>query len=428
MLVDDHFDEDAEKSVIFSIANGTSHAPRLFKELKKEDFFNDQCRRRFERLHRAYTNGQLIEFAAQHSASVDAPGNLLPLWDAVGTIVNHSIRRRIVRASMEVAEKCADYSESVGELQLKLKDAILEAIDSRCVKAPSSTNDDLKKVIDGMQNSTSSFYTGIPTLDDIAPIQYGDFVIIAARPGVGKSALLTGMALNNFMPKTQNRKGLFFCIEMDARQNYARLSSHLSNVPLEKYINAKRNPPTESEMQELSKSIASISERFPERWFIEGAVSIDDICEMTAIYKPDFIMVDYVQIVKSSGEGHERLAGISTKLRMLALEQNVAVIAVAQLNRDANGAVPSMSQIKGSGQFEQDATHIFLLDRPESERLNTIAKRNYYDRRGNAVEIMNQVNPTNKAVLICCKNRNGPTFYEILNFNPKTTSFTPYET
>jgi replicative DNA helicase len=421
--MDNHFDINSELNIIYTIGYGSNHTPRVFRELHPDDFFDTGCQTRFAAYHKAYQIGQLAEFSKQKKDLLIKPDGTIPLWDAVNTVRNHAIRRKIEKAMYDVAEKCRDYSEDITELQGELKAAVMEAIDTRACKAPSVTKDDLVKVVDGMENMTAAFYTGLEAVDNNAPIQHGDFVMICARPGVGKSALSTGMIMSNFLGNDK-RSGIFFCIEMDARQNYARISSQMCRVPLTKYINSRNNPPTKGELNSIMGTIDTISEEFPERWFVEGAVSLDEITDMTEIYKPDFIVVDYVQIVKTSGEGHEKLAKISTALRMLALEKRVAVIAIAQLNRDASGAVPVMSQIKGSGQFEQDATHIFLLDRPESERMNKIVPRHYFNKQGNEVNIFNPTIPTDKAALICSKNRNGPPFYSLLNFDPQTTSFT----
>lgn len=420
-----HIDKNAEINIVFAIGSSSNHAKRIFRELLSEDFFDGTCKRRFEKYRKAYQIGQYTEFAVQHRSQLETPENVMPLWDAVKVVQNHAIRRKVEKAMQEVGLLCRDYSNDISGLQIQLKDTILEAIDSRVCKSPSRTKDDLIKVMDEMEKTNTAFFTGLPHVDRYAPIQPTDFVMICARPGVGKSALSSGMVLQNFLGPDK-RRGIFFCIEMDVRQNYARLSSQMSNVPLSKYINRQHNQSTAAETQAMLDSFGKIGEEFPERWFVQGAVSIEEIEEMVEIHKPDWIMVDYVQIVKASGEGHERLTKISMALRMLALEKNIAVIAIAQLKRDASGAVPSMSQIKGSGQFEQDATHIFLLDRPESEPLNSVAPRNYCDERGTEVAIWEKGTKTNKACLICSKNRNGAPFYQILNFYPESASFNEY--
>jgi replicative DNA helicase len=232
----------------------------------------------------------------------------------------------------------------------------------------------------------------------------------------------------NFTGKNRKR-GLFFCIEMDTRQSYARISSQMSNVPLAKYINGKNNPPSKAELSRVMENFGEISKEFPESWFVEGAITLDEICKITEMHKPDFIMIDYIQIVRSKVGRNttERLEHISMELRDLALREQIAVVAIAQLNRDADGTIPKMSNLKGSSQLDQDATHIFLLDRPESEMLKKVERRDYCNLRGDPVSIYDSTIKTNRAALLCSKNRNGPSFYTLLDFNPTTTNFTEYQ-
>jgi len=427
--MDTHFNINAEQNVIFAIVTGTAHTPRLLQEIKSDDFMDPNNERIFENLHKAYIAGQLAEYTGQVIGEINTPENMMPLWSAAKTVINHSIRRKTEIAMASILELVRDYSNDITSAHRQVRDVISEAIDPRACKVPSKTVDDTKTVQAGMMNNEKAFYTGIPQVDISAPIQPGDFVVLGARPGVGKSAVATGMILENFLGNDRKR-GLFFCIEMDARQSYSRLSSQMSGVELRKYINSRTFKATKREITEIAASICKIEDEFPEEWFIQGGVTLEEVISMVEIHKPDWIMIDYVQILKTEKkfrDNVERLNYISTELRNLALKTGVAVIALAQLNRDAHGLAPSISQIKGCGQFEQDATHIFLLDRPESERTHKDIRRSYFNREGNEVSIYNSSVPTNLAAMLTSKNRNGPTFFELLRFHPETTSFESYE-
>lgn len=424
-----HFDTNAENNVIFAIVTGTSHTSRLFQEIKADDFMDNANARRFERLHSAYISGQLTEYISQIIEHVIAPESMMPLWSAARAVINHSIRRKTEQAISGILELVRDYSNDITSAHMQVMSIISESIDPRACRVPSKTADDIKTVQAGMMNNEKAFYTGIGQVDISAPIQPGDFVVLGARPGAGKSAIASGMILENFLGDDRKR-GLFFCIEMDARQSYSRLSSQLSGIELRKYINSRTFTPSKGEVAEIARSLCDIEKEFPEEWFIQGGITLEEVVSMVGIQKPDFIMIDYVQILKTEKNFRtdvERLNYISTELRNLALQTGIAVVVLAQLNRDANGAAPAISNIKSCGQFEQDATHVFLLDRPESERTNRTIKRSYYNREGHEISIYNIEKPTNLAAILVSKNRNGPTFYELLRFHPETTSFTPYE-
>jgi len=422
-----HFDITAEHNIIYAIGTGSKHAERLFKEIKPDDFFDNINQRRFNKYHQAFQNGQLQEFIKQFADQTEVPETIQPIWEAAKAVQNHAIRRKIQTATEQITASCNDYSQSVPELQRELQAAILEAIDERAVKAPSKTIDDIEKVKDARKNCTHAFYSGLKFVDKNAPIQPGDFVIIGARPGVGKSALATSMVIPNLMG-TDKKQGLFFCIEMDVRQGYSRISAQLSGVPLTRYISAKQHPPSDYEINNMDQSLEDIAANFPDRWFIEGGISLEEIKQMVELYKPDWILIDYLQLIKAPGrDARERNENISIGLRELGLKTKTAIIGLVQLNRDANGAPPAMSQIKHSGQYEQDATHIFLLDRPESEPTADPKGRSYHSKTGERIELIKEHDKTNKACLLCSKNRNGPPFYQILDFNPQTTEFMEYD-
>ena len=424
----EHYDTEAEVNVIYAIGTSPEHIHKIFNDVSEDDFTDGTCKRRFQKYHKAFQSGQYQEFADQHEPQLTMPDKPMKLWSAVKIVQNHAIRRKMEAAISEVATQCRDYSNDVKDVQSSLKDVIMAAMDARAIKAPSQTRDDLQKVIDSMQDSTIAFYTGLPMSDKTAPVKPGDFAMVCARPGVGKSALCTGMIAENFMGKDP-KHGIFFCIEMDVSQNYARLSSQMCGVPLAKYINQTHNPASAGEMSSILETFQTIQGAFPERWFVQGSITLEEIKDMVEIHKPKWIIIDYVQILRTKQKFSnpvDRLTYISMELRDLALTKNIAVIGIAQLKRDDTGAVPSMSQIKGSGQFEQDATHIWLLDRPESEPLGKKSGRNYLTEEGNQIQLHIEGTRTNKAALICSKNRNGPPYYTILDFDPTSTRFKEY--
>jgi replicative DNA helicase len=423
-----HFDQNAEQNVIIALCV-SHHTTQIFRELIKDDFFDGKCQKQFAWLHKAYAAGNFHEAASQAvQKGITEPSKILPVFDAVNAVRNHAIRRKMEKGIYDTTSLCRDYANPVAEVQAKFKKISVECIDSRVCRIPSKTIEDLRMFTDEVTNDTRAFITGFPDVDRMAAIQPRDFVIIGARPAVGKSALATGFMLANFLNAEQYR-GIMFCMEMDRKQVYSRLISNLTGIPLKKFLNIRDYPMNQDEQDSMRHAMDTIEEIFPVRWFQQGVSTLDDIRQAVELERPDFILIDYVQIIKhKSKHGNvDRLDQISMTLRQLALELDIAVIALAQLNRDANGSQPSTSQIKGSGQFEQDATHIFLLDRPESERISKVQKRNYIAKDDSEFVIYSDEYTTNRAALSIGKNRNGPTFYQLLNFNPETTTFEVYE-
>jgi replicative DNA helicase len=405
-------------------------APQIFRELNPVDFYSTFCGQKYERLATAYNEGTLRETVkAMTDAGLPQIDEIVPVFDAVKVVRNHSIRRNVDLAISELSGMTDDYTNGVGAIQDKFKELAVNVMDSRVCKVPSFTKEDIMQYRAEIQNDTRAFVTGFHDVDRLAPIQPGDFVVIAARPSVGKSALATTMLIANFMGAARHR-GIMMSIEMDLKQVYARLISQMSNVPLSKFLNRSDYVMTEAERNAAAYTEERIVKEFPERWFQQGTATLSEIQQVVELERPEFIMIDYVQIINhhSKHGSVDKLAEISVFLRQLALDYGVAVVAIAQLNRDSNGNAPQISHIKGSGQFEQDATHIFLLDRPESERGDKGINRNYFTKGNDKVDLVSQTGGiTNLAALLLAKNRNGPTPYHLLNFNPKTTAFTSFE-
>ena len=423
-----HFDEQAERSIIVAICV-TDHASQIFRDLTPEDFYSTIYAGQFERLGKAYTEGTLIEMTAKMMDSgLTAPDRVIAVFDAVRVVRNHSIRRTMDKAVDELTAMTGDYAVGVGSIHDRFKELAVEVMDARVCKVPSKTKDDIAKFRAARNNDARAFVTGIESIDQKAAIQPSDFVVIAARPAVGKSALAATFLRANFLGPERHR-GIFISIEMDLKQVYARIVSQMSNIKLTSFLNSHDFPMTPAEELVAEVQTEYIEKEFPERWFQQGTATLPEIQQVVELERPDFIMIDYVQIIKHESKfgDRERLDGISMFLRQLGLDFGVAVIVLAQLNRDSNGNAPQISHIKGSGQFEQDATHILLLDRPESERGVKQQARNYQTHDGHRVTLMAESGVTNMAALLINKNRNGPPFYELLNFNPKTTAFTPFE-
>ena len=217
-----HFDEQAEKSIIIALCV-TDHASQIFRDLTAEDFYSTVFASQFEWLHKAYGEGTFRD--AVNKAidkglpSADSP---VPVFDAVKSIRNHSIRRTMEIASTEISGMINDYSNGVGSIQDRFKELAVNVMDSRVCKVPSSTKEDIVKYRAEIQNDTRAFVTGFKNVDMMAPIQPGDFVVLAARPAVGKSALAVSFLLNNFLGE-ERHQGILISIEMDLKQIYARM-------------------------------------------------------------------------------------------------------------------------------------------------------------------------------------------------------------
>ncbi|WP_039136930.1 replicative DNA helicase [Gallibacterium genomosp. 2] len=276
----------------------------------------------------------------------------------------------------------------------------------------------IKKIESACQKNSS--ITGIPTgieeLDYMTTgFQPSDFVVIAGRPGMGKTAFLLTCIKATL---EQNPKAIvqFYSLEMPSDQILMRLMSMLGNVSLQ----ALRNPlllDTES-FNKLSNAMTYIQQNWENRLLIDDSATLtpeilrSKIRRYTCLHgHPSVIFIDYLQLMKLPNQPnrYEEISRISNTLKSLAKEMQCPVIALSQLNRAVEGRTikrPTNADLRDSGEIEQDADVIILLHRED-----------YYQSKEKC---------TGLAEIILGKQRNSPTGDVISHFVAQYSRFESY--
>jgi replicative DNA helicase len=256
--------------------------------------------------------------------------------------------------------------------------------------------------------------SGLWAVDDVTGgFRPGEFVILAARPGAGKSALALTMALRMAGAGT---RGLFFSLEMEKAMILTNAWGHLARV------NTRHIREGSTNLHEEGLLLEAMDELEPLPLLIDDTASLTPMTlrskarRVASRYRDDgglgVIFIDYLQLMSGSdGRGRDgrqqEVSDISRTLKCLARELDVPVIALAQLSRkveDRPDHRPRISDLRESGSLEQDADMILLLYREE-----------YYDPENEAVK--------GKAEVIVGKNRNGRTGSAELRFVPEFVRF-----
>ena len=219
-----------------------------------------------------------------------------------------------------------------------------------------------------------------------------NFVIIGARPGVGKSALMLSMAIAAASAK---RRVLYISLEMSDEENAQRTLTHISGIAFGRF-NSGAEKLTDSENIRVSDGMAAYGLENIEHY--EASVCrVSDIRNMAARMKArgglDMVCVDYVGLLRpeqSTGNRVNEIGQITRDLKSMAMELDIVVMAAAQLNRDAvkTGRAPMLSDLRDSGSIEQDAnTIIFLHETEDGEKfgaksVDLIVAKNRQGQRG----------------------------------------------
>ena len=274
--------------------------------------------------------------------------------------------------------------------------------------------DSALKHIEAIQEAGTDI-TGVRTLypdldKKTAGFQKGDLIIVAARPSMGKSALAFNIAVNS--ASVTPGAIAIFSLEMPAEQVAIRILAAKSKVEIQKLRTGNLNDEEWSRLNEASLQLRR------QNFFIDDTPGIK-VSEMYAKARKlvqdeglYMIIVDYIQLIQATGKADSRqqeVSEISRRLKAMARELNVPVIAVSQLSRSVEARQdkrPMLSDLRESGALEQDADLVLFLYRDA-----------YYNHEDQGTDQREDVE------LLLSKHRNGPTGKILLAFEKDINAF-----
>jgi replicative DNA helicase len=341
-------------------------------------------------------------------------------------IVQKHIQREMIRVSSNIIDKSFDETTDVFDLLDEAEQELFEVAHSNIVKNYQSAKDLIRLAITRIEEiSKKEGLSGVPSgfteLDRItAGWQPSDLIILAARPGMGKTAFVLSMARN--MAVDHKTPVAVFSLEMAAVQLITRLISSETGLNSEKL---RKGTLDDAEWQQLLTKVKALEEA---PLFIDDtpALSVFDLrakCRrLKAQHNIGLIVIDYLQLMtvggsKSQGGNREQeISMISRSLKSIAKELDVPVVALSQLSRAVESRAgdkrPQLSDLRESGAIEQDADIVCFIYRPE-----------YYD-----IETFRDGEPAEgKAELIIAKHRNGSLADVRLRFQGSMARFSDVE-
>ena len=293
-------------------------------------------------------------------------------------ILQKFIQRSLIKISNEIIEssykESTDVFDLLDEAESKLYDITQGNIKKSSESAQSLVIEAKKRIEEiSKRDGLSGVSTGFEKLDKLTSgWQPSDLIIIAARPGMGKTALTLSMARN--IAVTKQIPVAFFSLEMSSVQLITRLISAETGLSSEKLRTGKL---ADHEWQQLNVKVTDL-EKAP--LFIDDtpSLSIFDLRakarRLSSQHGIKLIVVDYLQLMTAgtstkSGNREQEISTISRNLKALAKELNIPVIALSQLSRavETRGGTkrPMLSDLRESGAIEQDADIVSFIYRPE---------------------------------------------------------------
>ncbi len=331
-------------------------------------------------------------------------------------VAQSAVRRRLIRASAEISEMGFDEDTTTQELLEKAEAELFSVSDQSLKQDLTSIEQILTESFDRMEelHRNKGALRGIPTgyrdLDNMtAGLQRSDLIILAARPAMGKTTLVTNLAYN--VATIAKQPVLFFSLEMSKEQLVDRMLADASGVDS---WNIRTGNLSDEDFSKLSEAMGEMA---------EAPIYIDDtpglsVLEMRTKARRashesplGLIIVDYLQLMQGSGKSDgnrvQEVSEISRGLKLIARELNVPLIALSQLSRSVENRspqIPQLADLRESGSIEQDADIVSFIYRP-----------GYYEPDNPEVE--------NITELIIAKHRNGPVGKVELYFHPERLRF-----
>lgn len=284
------------------------------------------------------------------------------------------------------------------------------------VKSMHDANTELKKRVDDNYNGTSEtmILTGIKDIDEKGGLQTSDFDVIAAESSQGKTSLLNCIMVN---AATAGIPCMQFSMEMMSHQIAARIAAPRAKIS-SGVIQYKKL--SDWQMNELSQALKQ-TDGLPIYFDDESTISFDSIVASIRMNVKrlgvKLVGIDYLQILASTGNGssnQEQFLGmVCRKLKNLAKELQICIVALSQLARNINDPKPTLSRVRASGQIVEAADTVVMIWRPSEY--------------GKGYDEFPAVPTQGTAELIIGKGRNIGTFSTIVAFDKETTSFSNYE-
>ncbi len=327
-------------------------------------------------------------------------------------IVEKSSLRKLIDACADISQMCYEQSQDTTNILDIAETRIYEIMQSRTNTALTpiknailESYDKINKIAND-KNAFMGLQTRYGEIDRmLSGLGKSDLILIAARPGVGKTSFALNIAQNIALDKPKKTIAVF-SLEMSNDQLANRMLSAQSGIDNMKFRNGELNDDDWVKLAEASVVLSDTEVYFDDT---AGITVAQMKAKLRRLKKLDLIIIDYLQLMSGGGRYENRtteVGAISRALKVMAKEFNVPVITLSQLNRESEKtkSKPQLSNLRESGSIEQDADAILFLWKPEEE-----------ESVGGSIDIVK---------CEVAKNRHGPTGSIDLAWSPSTTRFT----
>lgn len=365
----------AENAVIGSMLLSPQCIGEIIHEITADDFQQDTARAVFSAVQAQFLSGLTLDpVTISEKLTNDEQQFMAECMRATPTANNYREYSEIVKKSGILHRIQLLGMQLADTQQLEQAEEVICRLNSMSAATPKGTfqtaqeaaNSFMDTLSERVENGVKFIRWGIYPLDCSMHTRRGNFVVVGARPSTGKSALALQCALN--MAKAGYRVG-FASLEMGSEEINERCIAHLSGVSLEKLVRGKNI--SDEEYKRINAACEALY-KLP--------IGFDYSCRMVAQIQAralserwEVVFVDYIQLLSANGKSsrYEIVTAISQELQQLAHRNNILVVSLSQLTRpqttvDGKQRRPGLTDLRESGQLEQDADAVILMSLTDS--------------------------------------------------------------
>ncbi|NLT42450.1 MAG: replicative DNA helicase [Anaerolineae bacterium] len=427
----------AEQSVLGSILIDPDAIIRIAPFLRPDDFYREAHGRVYSAMLALHERREPSDFVTLSDElerqgeleSVGGAAYLTTLLNSVPTAIHvehyahiverNSILRRLIDVASQIAGLAYDSEDADADQAVDRAEQLLFAISERRLSRELTPIQEVLRAyferigyLYAHQGEMIGVPSGFTKLDRIlGGMQRSDLLILAARPGVGKTSLMLGLAAT--AARRYRQRVAIFSLEMSNEQIIQRLVSADSGIDSQRLRTGSITAEEYARLDHTRNNLSGLPVFLDDTPAMTTAEFRTKCRRLAAEHGVDLIMVDYLQLMVGDRRGENRvqeISGISRALKQVARELNVPVLAASQLSRAVESRSdrrPILSDLRESGSIEQDADVVMFIYREDMS--NTESE-----------------NP-NLAELIVAKHRNGPTGTVPLYFKAEQAQFVEVE-
>ena len=389
-------DLEAEQSLLGCLFISQDACADVFPVLSANDFYSIAHQKIYEAMLDNYKKDVAIDYITvskvlETKGELEEVGGLGYITDLTNyvpsaanfkhyadIIKNDSVLRQVIEASQKVINEAFE-SADAGAVLASAEKTIFDIGQTRRTNDLEHIKKGVTEAIDLMEkvsidpNCNMGVKVGFPTLDKITNgFKPGELIIIAARPGIGKTTLAVNFAINAALK--YSKSVAMFDLEMSNLQVAQRFICSTGRVAMDSIKGGSKDNTVWATLFETKKILENSNIYIDDTTTITPAEILSKCRKLKAQHGLDMVIIDYLQLMKAEkaskdGNRQQEVADLTRSIKLAARELGVPILLLSQLNRESEkrtDKTPQLSDLRESGSIEQDADIVmFIADRPD---------------------------------------------------------------